>query len=38
MQQTEVSYTDEIAQAELAADLLIDAEEPDAVAVLRTAK
>ena len=33
MQQTEVSYTDEIAQAELAADLLIDAEEPDAVAV-----
>ena len=33
MQQTEVRNTDEIAQAELAADLLIDAEEPDAVAV-----
>ena len=33
MQQIEVRNTDEIAQAELAADLLIDAEEPDAVAV-----
>ena len=33
MQQTEVGNTDEIAQVELAVDLLIDAEEADAVAV-----